>query len=505
MNDTVLLHLFAAAVFGIFNAVLLGISAYNVKNNRETGPYSPVIDPGLLPGILLIILIFAILSCFFHTQRYLIPEIVILMIHMFAAVMVYSLLLLALLPILRKRISARGLAAMWLLPNLMILLFWRLSFLELMAEPLLILPVPRLLVWLIPAIWAAGFVGVMVWKILSHRRFRRALLKNAEPASDHDRDLFLETRKILCFWGKDVGRYLRIVRAPAAEVPLTVGLFRKTAVLVLPVRDYSDDELRLIYRHEIVHLLHEDNKAKFTLTFLYAVGWFIPSLWAGLRKAAEDMELCCDELAASGIGENGRKQYANLLLTNSGSAKGFTTCLSASASGLRYRLSRILHPKNRRFGVLAAGLLAALSVLCFGMVGFRMDAGTVRTEIFDQDGGGWRIGKVTPYGMFQERGPGEDREICMAFESALADLELSVVPGAEIRSGKYFGEIDLVRNDDYPLFSSAGPFLRVYENSLIYYPVVIGSGKRQPVCFLFQNPVDLAPLFAQVSPPESDP
>ena len=296
--------------------------------------------------------------------------------HLLPSVIAHSLLLLALTPLLRRRVSAVTCAELWTLPFLLALpvMYFtdRETSLEnyFLFEPWLVLQIPRLALWIIVAVWAAGFLGVLGWKLLSHVRFRRTLLRGAYKASEATRSEFLTVWWELCQTGTGFGWKLRIYRSPAADSPITVGLFRRTSCLVLPEREYTDEELRMIFRHELIHLLHRDSAAKFGLVFLCALGWFIPSLWLGLGRAAEDMELCCDEFATKTMREDERKTYASLLLSAAGTAKGFTTCLSASASGLRYRLSRVLHPEKRRVGYLITALLSVLFVFFYGAVGF---------------------------------------------------------------------------------------------------------------------------------------
>ena len=58
--------------------------------------------------------------------------------------------------------------------------------------------------------------------------------------------------------------------------------------------------------------------------------------------------------------------YAELILSTAGDARGFSTCLSASARGLRYRLRSIVKPEKKRRGIL---LLSALSFLLVASCG----------------------------------------------------------------------------------------------------------------------------------------
>ena len=281
---------------------------------------------------------------------------------------VYSALLLALTPLLRKRYSAECCANFWLLPNisLFFLIFGR----ELL-QPFAVLRIGRVWFWALLGVWAAGFLGVLDWKIVSHLRFRRRLLKRAGQ-DDYLSYVYVEQRYSILTELEKKRNHLpnrnAIVYSPDAVVPLSIGLFKRR--IVLPKRYYEEEDLNLILRHETTRLLRDDNGTKFFLTFLSACYWFLPFSWLGLSRAADDLELCCDEIATARLTPEERKRYAELLLSNAGSAPGFTTCLSASAAGLRYRLQRILHPvkaKSGRILAIAAAILFMFSLMlvCF--------------------------------------------------------------------------------------------------------------------------------------------
>ena len=348
-----------------------------------------------------------------------------MLVQLLLTLFVFTLLMLFLTPLLRKQISASGCAALWGLQSiavyycLMAVFSKRWSCVTML--PLFTVRLSANFTRIALGIWAAGFVAVLGWKIISHLRFRRNLLRDAEPFSEREFALFLETRDLLFVRGAFEQRQnkLQFYHSSAVETPLSIGLFRKTTCFLLPRRDYSDEELKMVFRHEIIHLLHDDNRLKFSLTLLCAAGWFLPSLWNGMEKASEELELSCDELATGVMQEAERRQYAGLLLNTAGPAKGFTTCLSASASGLKYRLTRVLHPQRLAGGRLAAFLLTVMIVFFFGSVGFSIKAGTLGSEILSANGGAWKVtGIVTDLGYY----PCKDQE---AVKSYLEDLTIT--------------------------------------------------------------------------------
>ena len=214
-------------------------------------------------------------------------------------------------------------------------------------------------------IWLCGYIATLLWHIAGHFIFRRRLLKNATPLDGDEHALFQKWLQITNF----PAGYLHAVRSPAAKTPVSIGLFWKTTCVVLPAKDYTPEELALIFQHEIIHLSRGDNHLKFTLILFSAFLWFHPLVWGALRICAADLELSCDEAVVYGRTLEERKAYASLLLDTKAEAQGFTTCLSASAKSLRYRLKNIVHPKKRIVGAIFVGLL------CYGLLSVGMSIG----------------------------------------------------------------------------------------------------------------------------------
>ena len=285
-----------------------------------------------------------------------------ILVNVFSHICVYYLLLILFLPLLRRYVSARICAALWLLPNYLYL-FAQKSY-ELPA-PAFVFYLPDGMIYGVAAVWAAGVVGVLGWKIFSHFRFRRHILQYAREVEDS---------AVLDIWRKEQRRagyhkkQYALVRSPEVSTPLTIGFFRGTIRVVLPERSYTPEELTLIFRHELVHIGREDAATKFFLVFCTAMCWFNPLMWWAMRKSAEDLELSCDETVLLSADGKTRKQYAELILTTAGDERGFTTCLSATARSLRYRLKHIVTPRKRTAGFLLAGGVFCLLVATCGYI-----------------------------------------------------------------------------------------------------------------------------------------
>ena len=172
-----------------------------------------------------------------------------------------------------------------------------------------------------------------------------------------------------------------------------IGATTRAGQLSAPLRDrfgvmlrlelYTPEELSLILRHEIIHLSRRDPASKFFMVFCTAMCWFNPLMWVAMRKSADDFELSCDESVLLAQPQPVRRQYAELLLKTAGDERGFTTCLSATASALRYRLKNIMAPGKKHTGALLVGLTFLLLTLCAGHVALAYDAQPGAARIFD--------------------------------------------------------------------------------------------------------------------------
>lgn len=301
-------------------------------------------------------------------------------VEVFLLISVYYVLLSLALPLLRRYFRAEACAMLWIVPNCLYLTLnirgW--------DWPRWVIPLPTQWLAALGTVWLAGTAGVMIWKICAHLRFRRWLLRDAQEVTDPE---------VLAVWQEELtqarekGAEFTLVTSPQATTPMTIGLFPKSVRVVLPRRHYTPEELKLIFRHELVHLGREDAWGKFFLVFCTAVCWFNPLMWLAMNKSAQDLELSCDEKVASSLEEGERRQYADLILRTAGDGRGFTTCLSASASALRYRLKGIVQPPRRRTGAVLVGVAAGLLILALGQVGVACGVWTGAESLFGGEPG----------------------------------------------------------------------------------------------------------------------
>ncbi len=295
-----------------------------------------------------------------------------LILDLMPVVALYFACILLLLPWLRRYIRPRACGVLWIYPLMICsasIIIW---YLIGMPMPHFLIYVPEKLWWGIALVWAVGAIGVLAYYELQHRIFLRTLKRNFYEADD-------EAVEILRRESERVGWYrplpLRIT--PELTTPLTVGISLKDLAIYLPERSYSREELILIFRHELRHMLRQDNKTKRQWAWIRALFWFNPLVWIAARKAAEDMELACDEFVVKDFDPDLRQYYAQLLLDTAGDSRGYSTCLSARASTLRYRLKCVVAPTQKFSGSIVLACATVFLGLTFSQVSFVSQQGTL--------------------------------------------------------------------------------------------------------------------------------
>lgn len=306
---------------------------------------------------------------------------------------VVAVLLVALLPRLRRRYAAAGRCLIWLLLTLRFLCPVPLPRqaaapveitlpstatipLELTggaaAAPSAPVPTPAPVsapspLALLGVLWLAMAVGVLLWQLTAYLRFRRELARWAVPVTDGP------AAELLAALSAQMGlrRTPRLLLDGKGHGPMLTGLFRPA--VVLPEADLSEDELRFILTHELAHYKHGDLWFRLLLLLAGALHWFNPAVWLLRRAAVADLELACDDTVLQTAGEDLRRDYCETILKAVQRGNAGTTILTTSfqggVRGMKQRFINIFQSNKRRglwlvVPVAVAALLLGALVSC---------------------------------------------------------------------------------------------------------------------------------------------
>ncbi len=276
---------------------------------------------------------------------------------------------------LRERYEAKTVSSLWLLPNLLYFNFYWTSSLP-VFRPFLVLCIDHLTVFrFIMIAWFAIGSLILINSIVSHLRFRKKLDESLYEVKDEH---------ILDLWNHMQDEYeiserkrIPIYTSPSITSAMTVGVFYKNTILVLPEKEYSDEQLEMIFSHELVHIVREDGMTKLYMAICRAFNFYDPFVYLGTRKCCQDIELACDEIVLIDADEERRKDYGKLILSSAGEETGFTSNLSADGESMKYRLTNIIKPKERRKGAFFLSVCALIVLLIpdlFGVAYHRQNA-----------------------------------------------------------------------------------------------------------------------------------
>ena len=284
-------------LFRLFWALFLGFaltgslkSTWNAEHGRK-GPLwgfrsdnntVVFLDPLVLP--LCIVFYISLCLLFFGWEKsrgYIFS----LGVDLFFFISVYFVLVLFLLPALRTRYTARTCATFWVIPVFLFYqptVIYNYDHLPLPVRP--VFYVPRAVIYTLLLVWLGGFALLFAWQVFSHLRFSRMLKTHSHPVEDLE---------ILAIWARvkrdleigDLIRPLGLRFSPMIRTPLTIGMYRSNWITYLPERDYSEEEMELIFSHELHHIQRHDTHTKFFLGFVNALGWFHPLVWLAVKKA----------------------------------------------------------------------------------------------------------------------------------------------------------------------------------------------------------------------------
>ena len=143
----------------------------------------------------------------------------------------------------------------------------------------------------------------------------------------------------------------------AVSSPTVYGILRPK--IVLP-KEYDEETLSLILRHEAVHIRRKDNLWRAVALTVACVHWFNPAVWLFFKSFSEQTELSCDEAVLRRLPKEEAASYARLLLSH---AQVRPNAVSPLGGGnLKRRIVHIL--SYRRLSVLATVSSSLLVIVC---------------------------------------------------------------------------------------------------------------------------------------------
>ena len=206
-------------------------------------------------------------------------------------------------------------------------------------------------------IYPFAVLFVLTYSLLGYARFVKKLRRGHIEPQYFELDMLGELAK-----GK---RTPKLFKSSYAATPMLIGIFNPT--IVLPDREYSNEQLYGILLHELTHMRRFDVAVKWLSLFACAVHWFNPLVWLAQREIDRACELACDEVVIRNMDAYKKQNYGETLIAIASTKKIplpiLSTTMCAEKRAIKERLTAIM--KSKKHTKLA--ILTSILIL-FGVV-----------------------------------------------------------------------------------------------------------------------------------------
>jgi len=215
------------------------------------------------------------------------------------------------------------------------------------------------------AVWLAGVLFLAARVAKQNAVFLRQPRQAREVSGPEAAGLLEECRRLLGVAGP-----VRLAEMEHIRSPALYGLFAPRMLLPAGLsREFSREELRHVFLHELAHLKRRDMAVHCLAGFLHLLNWFNPVLWFAFRRMAADRELACDELALSCAGEGEKRAYGQTIIklleqcSRPAALPGLMGILEDKTQMRRRILMIAAFKPARRWSLLAGVILAVLALV----------------------------------------------------------------------------------------------------------------------------------------------
>ncbi len=152
----------------------------------------------------------------------------------------------------------------------------------------------------------------------------------------------------------------KVYISESADVPCIAGII--PSIYITPEAADSKSEA-LIIAHEYTHLRHGDHIWSFIRVLAIVIFWYNPLVWIAAFVSKQDAELACDDAVSSKMSDDGRLEYANILINTIPQSHRYAVGLGSAPIKKRI-LMLTKKQKNRLVCLILAAALTITAVGC---------------------------------------------------------------------------------------------------------------------------------------------
>jgi beta-lactamase regulating signal transducer with metallopeptidase domain len=193
------------------------------------------------------------------------------------------------------------------------------------------------MIWLLGVIWKLG-------KFVIGCYFMIRLRKRCTDIHDaHANELFKEITKDM-----GIKRLVSLESSTEIQIPVSMGLLKPAVIMPNSImNELSDEEMRMIFIHELAHIKRLDFIVKIIQSLLDVLFFFHPIFYLLKTRLIKEMEFLCDDWVIHITGK--RCEYARCLLNicADNSSLSFSNAILGHGKNLKRRLEMLLDERRK--------------------------------------------------------------------------------------------------------------------------------------------------------------
>ena len=154
-------------------------------------------------------------------------------------------------------------------------------------------------------IWIAGAVFFLIKLTIRYINLNKVL--DRIPVTKNER-----AESVLTTVLKDKEKRPEIVNTSAVQIPCCIGVVNKR--ILLPAKEYSEQELYYIILHEYMHLKNNDVLAKLLINIICALYWWNPLVYLLRKDMQQSLEIRCDGQVSKRMDSISKSNYLAVML-----------------------------------------------------------------------------------------------------------------------------------------------------------------------------------------------
>lgn len=212
-------------------------------------------------------------------------------------------------------------------------------------------------------LWLFGFVLYLLYHFIGYYLFKKQAARWSRPILTKRNTSMIQ--QVMTEMG--IAPSLSVRTSEKVPNPMLVGFWKP--ILFLPHENYTDHELELIMKHELIHYKRHDIVYKLLLLVVQALHWFNPFVWLMIREAKREIENYCDETVVHNQSLTYRIKYCETIISaiqkHDTRSMALVTNFTGGKQSMKLRFMNILNMKKKRNGtVLFSSVI--LSVILIG-------------------------------------------------------------------------------------------------------------------------------------------